>query len=231
MSAARAALARRAARVHRAHPPARLPDRHRASRWSSWPRSAILAGVLGDRTRRTTYDVGVHGTEAFADRRGRTRRRAGSFDLRIELRRFASAERARAAVRDESVDAARRWAAPSSRATSRRTSSRSRSRARPRRCARRCAALSRASRAPRLARRSTRRRWRSTPSRRGRRRPPGHRLHRLAAALQAADRVRAGGGHGVVEEKASRVVEVLLASISPARAAGREDRRHRHAWA
>ena len=66
--------------------------------------AAILAGVIGDDDG-TTYDVGVQGTEAFAIG-GAARAAAPAFDLRVELRRFPSPAAARAAVRDESVDAA-----------------------------------------------------------------------------------------------------------------------------
>lgn len=66
--------------------------------------AAILAGVIGDDDA-TTYDVGVQGTEAFAIG-GAARAAAPAFALRVELRPFPSPAAARAAVRDESVDAA-----------------------------------------------------------------------------------------------------------------------------
>jgi ABC-2 type transport system permease protein len=65
---------------------------------------AVLAGVLGgDDTKR--YEVGVQGPEAVTIATA-ARAVAPQFDARIELRRFDSPAAARAAVRDESVDAA-----------------------------------------------------------------------------------------------------------------------------
>jgi ABC-2 type transport system permease protein len=65
---------------------------------------AVLAGVLGgDDTKR--YEVGVQGPEAVTIATV-ARAVAPQFDARIELRRFDSPAAARAAVRDESVDAA-----------------------------------------------------------------------------------------------------------------------------
>ena len=117
--------------------------------------AAILAGVIGDDDA-TTYDVGVQGTEAFAIG-GAARAAAPAFDLRVELRPFPSAAAARAAVRDESVDAALVRGAIVTRdepqddleGCSRRPAARS---ARARRCARR------ASRPRKRGGRSTRRR-------------------------------------------------------------------------
>jgi ABC-2 type transport system permease protein len=64
----------------------------------------VLAGVLGgDEPKR--YEVGAHGTEAVAivD----VARAAGPrFDVRVEVRRFRDAAQARAAVRDEEVEVA-----------------------------------------------------------------------------------------------------------------------------
>jgi ABC-2 type transport system permease protein len=65
---------------------------------------AILAGVLGD-DGSTEYDVGAHGPEA-ASIAAAARTAAPSLDARVTVRRFGSAAEARAAVRDEDVDAA-----------------------------------------------------------------------------------------------------------------------------
>jgi ABC-2 type transport system permease protein len=63
-----------------------------------------LAGILGgDEPDR--YDVGAQGAEAEAIA-GAARAVAPRFDARVEVRRFDSAAAARSAVRDESVDAA-----------------------------------------------------------------------------------------------------------------------------
>jgi ABC-2 type transport system permease protein len=65
---------------------------------------AILAGVLGD-DGPTDYDVGAQGAESVAI--AEAARAAGSaFDSSVTVRRFDSAGAARAAVRDEDVDAA-----------------------------------------------------------------------------------------------------------------------------
>jgi ABC-2 type transport system permease protein len=65
---------------------------------------AILAGVLGGGGAES-HEVGVQGGEAAAI--GQSARAVGSqFDVEIELRRFDSAAAARAAVSDEEVDAA-----------------------------------------------------------------------------------------------------------------------------
>jgi ABC-2 type transport system permease protein len=65
---------------------------------------AILAGVLGD-DGATEYDVGAQGPEAAAIAAA-ARTAAPSVDARVTVRRFGGAEEARAAVRDEEVDAA-----------------------------------------------------------------------------------------------------------------------------
>jgi ABC-2 type transport system permease protein len=65
---------------------------------------AVLAGVLGD-DGATEYKVGVQGAEATAIA-GAARSAAPGFDARVEVRRFRSSADARAAVRDDSVDAA-----------------------------------------------------------------------------------------------------------------------------
>ena len=65
---------------------------------------AILAGVLGSDEAKT-YEVGAHGSESTAIVEA-ARAAAPQFDVRIEADRFQSAERARAAVRDESVEVA-----------------------------------------------------------------------------------------------------------------------------
>jgi ABC-2 type transport system permease protein len=65
---------------------------------------AILAGVLGD-DGATDYDVGVQGPEAAAIAAA-ARTAAPSVDARVTVMRFDSAADARAAVRDEEVDAA-----------------------------------------------------------------------------------------------------------------------------
>jgi ABC-2 type transport system permease protein len=65
---------------------------------------AILAGVLGD-DGSTEYDVGAQGPEA-ASIAAAARTAAPSLDARVTVRRFGSAAEARAAVRDEDVDAA-----------------------------------------------------------------------------------------------------------------------------
>jgi ABC-2 type transport system permease protein len=65
---------------------------------------AILAGVLGD-DGATDYDVGAQGPEAVAIAAA-ARTAAPSVDARVTVRRFGSAAQARAAVRDEEVDAA-----------------------------------------------------------------------------------------------------------------------------
>jgi ABC-2 type transport system permease protein len=65
---------------------------------------AVLAGVLGD-DGATEYKVGAQGAEATAIA-GAARSAAPGFDARVEVRRFRGAAEARAAVRDDSVDAA-----------------------------------------------------------------------------------------------------------------------------
>jgi ABC-2 type transport system permease protein len=65
---------------------------------------AILAGVLGE-DGPTDYTVGAQGPEATAIAAS-ARTAARGFDARVEVRRFTSPEEARAAVRDERVDAA-----------------------------------------------------------------------------------------------------------------------------
>jgi ABC-2 type transport system permease protein len=65
---------------------------------------AILAGVLGDEGP-TDYDVGVQGTEARAIA-GAARTAAPGIDARVSVRRFQTAADMRAAVRDERIDAA-----------------------------------------------------------------------------------------------------------------------------
>jgi ABC-2 type transport system permease protein len=65
---------------------------------------AILAGVLGD-DGATEYKLGAHGPEAAAIARA-ARAAAPGFDAHVEVRRFTSPTEARAAVRDEQVDAA-----------------------------------------------------------------------------------------------------------------------------
>ena len=65
---------------------------------------AILAGVLGGDDRET-YDVGAQGGESSAIVRT-ARSLAPQFDARVRVREFADAAEARAAVRDEDVDAA-----------------------------------------------------------------------------------------------------------------------------
>jgi ABC-2 type transport system permease protein len=65
---------------------------------------AILAGVIGD-DGATGYDVGAQGAEAAAIATA-ARAAAPGFDARVEVRRFATPEAARQAVREESVDAA-----------------------------------------------------------------------------------------------------------------------------
>jgi ABC-2 type transport system permease protein len=64
----------------------------------------VLAGVLGD-DGTTEYDVGAQGPEGVAIA-GAARAAAPSFDARVTVRRFESPTAARAAVRDERVDAA-----------------------------------------------------------------------------------------------------------------------------
>jgi ABC-2 type transport system permease protein len=65
---------------------------------------AILAGVLGD-DGPTDYDVGAQGTEATAIAPA-ARAGAPSIDARVSVQRFRTAAAARAAVRDERIDAA-----------------------------------------------------------------------------------------------------------------------------
>jgi ABC-2 type transport system permease protein len=65
---------------------------------------AVLAGVLGD-DGPTDFDVGAQGAEATAIA-GAARAAGPEFDARVTVRRFESPADARAAVRDESVDAA-----------------------------------------------------------------------------------------------------------------------------
>jgi ABC-2 type transport system permease protein len=65
---------------------------------------AVLAGVLGDEGP-TDYDIGVQGAEATAIAAA-GRAAAPSFDASLSVRRFDTAAGARAAVRDEQVDAA-----------------------------------------------------------------------------------------------------------------------------
>jgi ABC-2 type transport system permease protein len=65
---------------------------------------AILAGVLGD-DGATDYDVGVQGPEAAAVAAA-ARAAAPSVDARVTVRRFGSPAEVRAAVRAEEVDAA-----------------------------------------------------------------------------------------------------------------------------
>jgi ABC-2 type transport system permease protein len=65
---------------------------------------AILAGVLGD-DGATEYEVGAHGPEA-ATIAAAARTAGPSVDAHVTVRRFGSAAEARAAVRDEEVDAA-----------------------------------------------------------------------------------------------------------------------------
>ena len=65
---------------------------------------AILAGVLGG-DGATDYTVAAQGPEATAIAAA-ARTAAPRFDARLEVRRFTSPEEARAAVRDERVDAA-----------------------------------------------------------------------------------------------------------------------------
>jgi ABC-2 type transport system permease protein len=65
---------------------------------------AVLAGVLGGDDA-TQYDVGVQGPEAAAIAAA-AQAAAPSVDAEVTVRRFASAAEARSAVRDEEVDAA-----------------------------------------------------------------------------------------------------------------------------
>jgi ABC-2 type transport system permease protein len=65
---------------------------------------AVLAGVLGDEGP-TDYDIGVQGAEATAIAAA-ARAAAPSFDASVSVRRFDTAAGARAAVEDEQVDAA-----------------------------------------------------------------------------------------------------------------------------
>jgi ABC-2 type transport system permease protein len=65
---------------------------------------AILAGVLGEGGA-TDYKVGAQGAEGIAIAQA-ARTAAPGFDARVELQRFADPAQARAAVSDESVDAA-----------------------------------------------------------------------------------------------------------------------------
>jgi ABC-2 type transport system permease protein len=65
---------------------------------------AIVAGVIGD-DGPTDYDVGAQGAEA-AEIAAAARAAAPGFDASVQVRRFATAAAARQAVRDESVDAA-----------------------------------------------------------------------------------------------------------------------------
>ena len=65
---------------------------------------AVLAGVLGDNGP-NTYKVGAQGPEAVAIAAA-AKASAPGFDADVEVRRFSSAAQARAAVSDESVDAA-----------------------------------------------------------------------------------------------------------------------------
>jgi ABC-2 type transport system permease protein len=65
---------------------------------------AVLAGVLGDDSA-TEYTVGAQGTEAAAIA-GAARSAAPQFDARVVVRRFDSPAQARAAVSDDGVDAA-----------------------------------------------------------------------------------------------------------------------------
>ena len=65
---------------------------------------AVLSGLLGEEGAER-YDVGAQGPEAVAVVSA-ARTAAPAFDARVELRRFDSPGAARAAVRDESVDAA-----------------------------------------------------------------------------------------------------------------------------
>ncbi len=65
---------------------------------------AVLAGVLGDNGP-TTYKVGAQGPEAVAIAAA-AKASAPGFDADVEVRRFNSPAQARAAVSDESVDAA-----------------------------------------------------------------------------------------------------------------------------
>jgi ABC-2 type transport system permease protein len=64
----------------------------------------VLAGVLGDEGT-TEYDVGAQGAEGVAIA-GAARSAAPSFDARVNVSRFTSPAAARAAARDERVDAA-----------------------------------------------------------------------------------------------------------------------------
>jgi ABC-2 type transport system permease protein len=65
---------------------------------------AVLAGVLGGDERKS-YDVGAEGAEGAAIVEA-ARVVAPQLDVRIEVRRFQGAEQARAAVEDESVEVA-----------------------------------------------------------------------------------------------------------------------------
>jgi ABC-2 type transport system permease protein len=65
---------------------------------------AVLAGVLGD-DGPETYKVGAQGAEATAIA-GAAKATAPGFDAAVEVRRFSSPAQARAAVSEESVDAA-----------------------------------------------------------------------------------------------------------------------------
>lgn len=65
---------------------------------------AVLAGVLGDNGPKT-YKVGAQGTEAVAIAAA-AKASGPKFDAEVEVRRFNSPAQARAAVSDESVDAA-----------------------------------------------------------------------------------------------------------------------------
>jgi ABC-2 type transport system permease protein len=65
---------------------------------------AVLAGVLGDEGP-TDYDIGVQGAEAAAIAAA-ARAAAPSLDASLSVRRFETPAAARAAVRDEQVDAA-----------------------------------------------------------------------------------------------------------------------------
>ena len=178
--------------------------------WPFLPASSAM-------TTATTYDVGVQGTEALRHRRGRTCRRAGLRPARRAARAFPARRQRATAVRDESVDAALVRGVI---VTLRRAAGRSRAGA-PGRAPARCAPARRCARrdvAPAQARRVLNPPPLRTVAarRRGRQRRPGTSPSSPRCVLYMQLIIYGlAVASGVVEEKSTRVVEVLLASIAP----------------
>ena len=153
------------------------------------------------------------GPEAAAIGRGRAER-AGAFDLEVELERYPSPAAARAAVRDDDVDLAlaggRLLVAEPTRTTRRRARAQRRAPAlRTTERAARAGAVRRAE----ISARSTRRRWRWSRSTSGDEGGQGLAFVGVLLLYIAILTFGYAVAAGVIEEKSSRVIELLLSTI------------------